>query len=62
MARLSTQGSVGRVVQEEGFCAPLGLICVDPVPTGAGEQDTAFRIVINLAPGTYHGVYAERMV
>lgn len=61
VARLSTTGSVGRVVQEEGFCAPLGLICVDPIPTGVGEEDTPFRIVLNLAPGTYHGVYAERM-
>lgn len=61
VARLSTAGSVGRVVQEEGFCAPLGLICVDPVPTAPGEDDTPFRIVLNLAPGTYHGVYAERM-
>ena len=61
VARLSTTGSVGRVVQEEGFCAPLGLICIDPVTIGPGEEDTPFRIVINLAPGTYHGVYAERM-
>ena len=61
VARLSTTGSVGRVVQEEGFCAPLGLICIDPVPVGPGEEDTDFRIVINLAPGTYNGVYAERM-
>lgn len=61
VARLSTAGSVGRVVQEEGFCAPLGLICVDPVPVGPGEEDTDFRIVLNLAPGTYGGTYAERM-
>lgn len=61
VARLSTTGSVGRVVQEEGFCAPLGLICVDPVPIGPGEEDTPFRIVLNLASGTYGGVYAERM-
>jgi len=61
VARLSTAGSVGRVVQEEGFCAPLGLICIDPVPIGVGEEDTPFRIVLNLASGTYHGVYAERM-
>lgn len=33
-----------------------GLICIDPISVG-----TAYRIVVNLAPGTYHGVYAERI-
>ena len=59
--RLSTAGTVGRVIHGQGFCAPLGLICVDPVPVGQGETDTAFRIVLNIASGPYNGVYAERM-
>lgn len=54
-ARLVTSTSLGRVAKAPGFCAPFGLICVDPQNTA-----TAYRIVINLAPGTYHGVYAER--
>jgi len=33
----------------------MGLICVDPQNTAS-----AYRVVINLAQGTYHGVYAER--
>jgi len=56
VARLATSALGGRVVTAAGFCAPLGLICVDPQDTA-----TAFRLVINLAPGTYHGTYAERV-
>lgn len=60
VVRLVTDDSVGRVAYGAGFCAPLGLICVDPI---AGMEPTnEFRIVLNLAPGTYgSGVYAERM-
>lgn len=58
VARLVTSAEVGRVVQEEGFCAPLGLVVVDPLPM---SSENNFTIVLNLAPGTYHGVYAERM-
>lgn len=56
VGRLVTTTQQGRKDQISGFCAPLGLLCVDP-----HETATAYRIVINLAPGTYHGVYAERM-
>lgn len=55
VARLATSQITGRVAKASGFCAPLGLICVDPQQTS-----TDYRIVINLAQGTYHGVYAER--
>ena len=55
VARLATSISSGRVAKASGFCAPLGLICVDPQSTA-----TSYRVVINLAAGTYHGVYAER--
>lgn len=56
VGRLVTTTTIGRKDSIDGFCAPIGLICVDPQATA-----TAYRIVINLAPGTYHGVYAERM-
>ena len=57
VARLATTATVGRVTTAPGFCVPLGLIAVDSqVP----EQDQ-FRVVLNLAPGTYNGVYAERI-
>jgi hypothetical protein len=55
VARIGTETGVGRVGRAAGFCAPFGLICVDP-----HGVSTAFRVVINLAVGTYHGVYAER--
>ena len=55
-ARLVTTAQLGRVATAPGFCAPMGLICVDPQETA-----TAFRVVITLAPGTYHGCYAERV-
>ena len=55
-ARLVTTTTLGRVATAPGFCAPLGLICVDPQQTA-----TAYRIVLTLAPGTYHGCYAERV-
>ena len=55
VARVGTEIGVGRVGRAAGFCAPFGLICVDP-----SGVETAFRVVLNLAVGTYHGVYAER--
>ena len=55
VARIGTEQGVGRIGRASGFCAPFGLICVDP-----HGVSTAFRVVLNLAQGTYHGVYAER--
>lgn len=55
VARIGTEVGVGRVGRASGFCAPFGLICVDP-----HGVSTDFRVVLNLAQGTYHGVYAER--
>ena len=62
VCRLVTTSSTGRVAMSGGFCAPLGLIAIDP-PSGEGGMDSQnnFRIVIDVAVGTYHGVYAERM-
>lgn len=55
-ARIGTEAGVGRVGRSSGFCAPFGLICVD----SQLPANDAFRVVLNLAVGTYHGVYAER--
>ena len=55
VARIGTEVGIGRVGRASGFVAPIGLICVDPLGVS-----TPFRVVLNLAPGTYHGVYAER--
>ena len=56
VARIGTEVGVGRVGRASGFCAPFGLICVD---SQLPPEDN-FRVVLNLAVGTYHGVYAER--
>ena len=56
VARIGTEVGLGRVGKAAGFCAPMGLIAVD-----VSDADTAWRLVLNLAPGTYHGVYAERV-
>ena len=56
VARIATDANIGRVGRASGFCAPFGLICVDPI---SGIQSD-YRITLNLAVGTYHGVYAER--
>ena len=55
-ARIGTESGVGRIGRASGFCVPFGLIAVD---TQLPHND-AFRVVLNLAVGTYHGVYAER--
>ena len=57
VVRLNTTTESGRVDRQGGFCAPLGLICVDP--DNAMASNNKFRIVLNMAVGTYHGVYAE---
>lgn len=55
VARIGTEQGVGRIGRAAGFCVPMGLLCVDP-----WDVSTGYRLVLNLAPGTYHGVYAER--
>ena len=55
VARIGTEVGVGRVGRAAGFCVPFGLVCIDPF-----DLSTKLRVVFNLAPGTYHGVYAER--
>ena len=62
--RLHTIPDSGRVAMGAGFCAPCGLVMVVPsvggAPNGTGEDNT-WRLVFNLAVGTYNGVYAERV-
>jgi len=55
VARIGTESGINRIGRAAGFCAPLGLICIDP-----SDFSGDYRIVLNLAAGTYHGVYAER--
>jgi len=55
VARIGTEVGLGRVGRSAGFCAPFGLICIDP----HSGTTTAFRVVLNIAAGSYKGVYAE---
>ncbi len=57
VARLATATGVNRVSRSSGFPVPYGLICVDPSGTSS-----AYRVVVNLVPGTYHGIHAERSI
>lgn len=57
VARLATASGVNRVARSSGFAVPYGLLCVDPSGTS-----TDYRVVVNLVPGTYHGIYAERSI
>ena len=54
--RLATVQNVNRVSTIGGFCVPFGLIGLDLNNLGGPA-----RLVITLAPGTYHGVLAERV-
>ena len=55
--RLATDNTdVGRIAHGGGFCVPCGLIKISSSAT------TDARLVLNLAVGTYNGVYAERMI
>lgn len=57
LRRLQTGGgSTGRTHEVSGACVPFGLIRVDS--SGYGSS---WRLIINIAPGTYNGVYAERV-
>ena len=58
VARIGTEVGLGRVGRSAGFCAPYGLICIDPHSFALGEG-TSLRVVLNLAAGSYKGVFAE---
>ncbi len=45
-----------------GFCAPLGLLQVNVSDFGAGSSVGIVELKINMVPGTYNGVYAERIL
>jgi hypothetical protein len=43
-----------------GFCVPFGLLEVLTTASGGGS-DNGITVMIEMAPGPYHGVYAERL-
>ena len=57
LRRLQTGGgSTGRSHEVAGACIPFGLLRVDSVGYGS-----SWRLILNIASGTYNGVYAERV-
>lgn len=48
-------GGVGASTTISGFCVPFGLLRID------SSSNDAVEIEIEMVPGTYHGVYAERV-
>jgi hypothetical protein len=57
LERLYTSGNpAGRTHKVSGACVPLGLMRVSSVGYAQG-----WRLIINVASGTYNGVYAERV-
>lgn len=59
VARIGTETGLGRVGRASGFCVPFGLLQIS-TDQSLGDSGNNYRVVLNLAPGTYHGVYAER--
>jgi hypothetical protein len=56
LTRLATSESIGRTAEVKGACVPFGLIRVS-----SSDYNSTWRLILNIAPGTYHGVYAERV-
>lgn len=61
-ALMRTSAGAGAYVSAPGFCAPFGLLEVFVTDFGAGESIGDVELTLDLVPGTYHGVYAERVL
>lgn len=61
-ALMRTSSGAGAYARAPGFCAPLGLLQVNVSDFSAGTAVGAVELHIDLVPGTYHGVHAERIV
>lgn len=57
VAQCATSSGSGSVARASGFCAPMGLLQIITQGSSVG----AIEINLELAPGPYHGVYAERV-
>lgn len=61
-AILRTGTGAGSLARAPGFCVPFGLLQVNVNDFGAGTDVGTVELKINMVPGPYHGVYAERVV
>lgn len=62
-ATARTSSGSGAMVNMGGFCVPLGLLQVDVTDFSDGSSSIDdCELILELVPGTYHGVYAERIL
>ena len=61
-AIVRTSAGAGALARAPGFCVPLGLLQVNTADFNAETSVGTVEMIINLVPGTYHGVYAERIL
>ncbi len=60
-AIMRTSAGAGALARAPGFPVPLGLIQVTTTDFGDGSSSIgAVELTLELVPGSYHGVYAER--
>ena len=62
VAIMRTGTGAGAYVSAPGFCVPFGLIEVAVTDFAAGANIGDVELTIDLVPGSYHGVYAERVI
>ncbi len=61
-AVMRTSAGAGAYARAPGFCAPLGLLQVNVSDFSAGTSVGPVALFIDIVPGKYHGVHAERVV
>jgi hypothetical protein len=62
VAIMRTSSGAGAYVSAPGFCIPLGLLEVVVTDFSAGTDIGNVELTIDLVPGSYHGVHAERVI
>lgn len=59
VGQCKTQASGGgSIVGIPGFCVPFGLLRIDV----DSSDDSSVEVILDIVPGPYHGVYAERVI
>lgn len=59
---MRTGTGAGALSHGNGFCAPFGLLEVNVNDFGAGTNVGIVELTLDLVPGSYHGVHAERVL
>lgn len=62
VALCRTSSGSGAKMSFGGFCAPLGLLQVEVTDFSASGDIGLVELVLEITPGPYNGVYAERIV